>query len=247
MDRHLLLTVLRRYWIEIKYTIILLVLVGGLFWLVSYDVFDGVERRVNTAMDRLAEYGAVGMFLIALPSNMSLVFVVPYNLPMFSLLLYVESVWEVVWLGTTTGVGAGIGELLSYAVAHAIVARVEDIEDSALFRWTRRTIDRRPGLIPLLVWLASATPVPDLALIVPVALVKYPWRKMIIPMISGKIVQNVVVAFIFYYAADSASHLVSRDINFDLAALIVLLFVLVIAYQIEKAHAAEQNAGHPDE
>ena len=245
MARDLLLRIgrtIREKRLEIKYTLLALVLGGGVIALAAHNAFAGIEDDVNALMDDLSHYGALGMFLIALPSNMTLVIQVPYNLPMFSLILYSSSIWRVILLGAATGLGGGIGEVVSYGVAHALLTSVEDLEKSALFRWTRDSIKRRPGLIPWLVWLASATPLPDLVLIVPVAMIKYPWRKMIVPMISGKIVQNVIVALIFHLAADRAEGLASGGLRFDLAALIVVLFGVIIAYQIEKARLANGDA-----
>jgi uncharacterized membrane protein YdjX (TVP38/TMEM64 family) len=241
MDKNLLLTALYKRRIEIKYGIIALLVVGGLFLLAENHVFDGVGTDVNRIMDDLSGYGAIGMFLIALPSNTTLVILVPYNLPMFTLALYAHNVWDVIWLGAATGLGAGIGEVISYAVAHALIAKVDDLEDSGLFRWTNRQIKRRPALIPYLVFLASATPVPDLMLIVPVALVGYPWRKMVLPMVTGKVVQNVIVALIFRFAEHRVSSLASHDINIDFAAILVALFVIIIAYQIEKARLIKRS------
>jgi hypothetical protein len=230
-------TKLNRYRVEIKYCVITAVILAGLAALAALSVFDGLESVVNRAMDNLVDWGLIGMFLIGLPSNMTLILIIPYNMPMFTLVIYANSIWEVIALGIATGLGAGIGEATSYAVAHTIVNHVEDLEKSALFRWTKRTIERKPVLIPFFVWLASATPVPDAAIIVPMAMVKYPWQKMLVPMITGKVFQNVVVALIFRYATRSASHLASRNINFDMTAILVVLFVMVILYQIEKARA----------
>jgi hypothetical protein len=234
-EKNVLLKKLYEKRIEIKYVCIMLVLTGGLFLLVANHVFDGLEVRVNEFMDDMVAYGPLGMFLIALPSNTTLLLQVPYNLPMFSLLLYADTVWKIIWIGTATGIGAGIGEIFSYAVARAIIAKVQDIEDSALFRWTKVHIERHPGWIPYLVFLTSGVPIPDLMVIVPVAMVKYPWKKLIVPMIGGKIFQNVWVAFVFKFAADHVLALVSNDINLDLSVFIVMAFVMIIAYQIEKA------------
>jgi membrane protein YqaA with SNARE-associated domain len=245
MEGHLLLAILRARRIEIKYALITFVVLTTLGWLASHDIFAGVEGRVTSAMDRLAEWGLLGMFVIGLFSNMTLVIIVPYNLPMFTLVIYADSVWHALALGAATGLGGGIGEVTSYAVAHTLIKQVHDLEKSGLFRWTKRTIEKRPGLIPYFVWLASATPIPDASIIVPLAMVRYPWQKMIVPMITGKIVQNAAVALIFRLAANNASDLVSRDVNFDLTAILMVLFVIIIAYQIERARAAAKNNNAP--
>lgn len=244
MEGGLLLVKLRRYRIGIKYTLITLALLAVLGWLASHDVFDPIEGQVNRWMDTLSDYGLPGMFVIGLFSNMTLVIQVPYNLPMIPLVAYSESILEVIALGVATGIGAGLGEVASYAVAHSIVARVEDLENSALFRWTHASIEHRPHAIPFLLWLVSAVPIPDLAVIVPLAMIKYSWRKIIIPMVTGKIFMNVGVALIFKYATDQAEGLVSRDINFDLTAIIVVLFVMVVLYQVEASRAQLKTAPH---
>jgi membrane protein YqaA with SNARE-associated domain len=240
METNLLLTTLHEKRIEIKYVVIALALAGSLFLLASNNVFDGLEYRVNTMMVHLAAYGALGTFLIAVLSNWTLVIQVPYNLPMFTVILYADTLWEVVLIGAATGLGGGMGEVLSYGFARALIAKVDQIEDSALFRWTKKQIERRPGLIPYLVCFASAVPVPDVVMIVPVAMVKYPWRKVIAPMLIGKLFQNIVIALIFRYAADKASGLVSTNVNIDLAAILVALFVILIAYQIDKSRLANK-------
>lgn len=242
MEKNLLLTALHEKRIEVKYVIIALALAGGLYVLASNNVFDGLEFHVNAMMEHMSAYGALGTFLIALLSNWTLVIQVPYNLPMFTVLLYADAFWEVVLIGAATGVGGGIGEVLSYGFARALIARVDHIEDSALFRWTRRQIERRPALIPYLVLFASGFPVPDLVMIVPVAMVKYPWRKVIVPMLVGKVFQNIVVACLFRYAAHRASGLVTTNVNIDLTAVIVALFAIIIAYQIDKSRLATRLA-----
>jgi membrane protein YqaA with SNARE-associated domain len=212
--------------------------------LAACHVFDSIEADVNAAMAHGTKFGVLGVFLIALGSNWTLIIQVPYNLPMMSLLIYADSPWEVLLIGTATGLGGGGGEALSYGIARAVTARVDDLENSALFRWTRRQIARRPMLIPFLVWFVSAVPLPDALILVPVAMVKYPWRKLIVPILIGKVIQNIYVAFLFYYATEWASGLIATDLNIDLAAAIVVIFVLIIAYQIEKTQTADRAAAN---
>ncbi|RPI97116.1 MAG: hypothetical protein EHM39_09980 [Chloroflexi bacterium] len=231
------MTFLRTYRIEIKYVVLTAAFLSIAAGLNTLGAFRGIEDRVNALMDRLVTWGYVGLFVIGLLSNITLVFLIPYALPLLTLSVYADSLLEVVGLGISTGIGAGIGELTSYTVAHALVSRVDDLEDSAFFRWTRRTIDHRPRLIPLLVFMASGTPVPDAVIIVPLAMIQYPWPKMIVPMIGGKIFQNVVMALVYRVAADLVQALVSDSVHFDMTASLAMVFVMLIAYQIEKARA----------
>ena len=232
---------LARRRIEIKYLSIAACCLAIFVVASSQHWFDGLEEHANALMERLADYGPLGMFLIAAPSNMTLVIQMPYNLTMFTLILYADSVWEVIALGMGTGIGAGVGGTISYGVARVLIAQVSDLEQSRLFQWVKRNISHRPRLIPWLVWLAAATPLPDLVLLVPVALSRYPWRRLLFPMLIGKAVHNIGLALLFYYGMDSLSGLVSHDINLDFATIIVLVFGLSIAYQVEKARDAKQS------
>jgi membrane protein YqaA with SNARE-associated domain len=243
MEGHLLLTFLRNNRIGLKYTLFTVIILVVLGVLAAEDVFAGIENSVNSAMDTLADYGLIGMFTIALFSNMTLVIQVPYNLPMFTLIVYADSILDVLALGVATGIGSGIGATASYAVARTIVARVEDLEKSALFRWVKSKMERHPILIPFLIFLGSGTPVPDFSFIVPLAMIKYPWKNVLIPMVAGKIFQNVIIALLFRYAANSANTLVANSLNFDLTAGIVIIFLMVIGYQIEKGRADQGTNG----
>lgn len=244
MEGPLLLTFLRNNRIGIKYTILTAIILAVLGVLASRDVFAGIENSLNNAMDTLADHGLIGMFTIALFSNVTLVIQIPYNLPMFTLIIYADTLLDVTALGVATGIGAGLGATISYGVAQNLVARVEDLEKSALFRWVKSKMERHPVFIPFLIFLGSGTPVPDFSFIVPLAMVKYPWKKVLMPMVVGKIVQNVYVAFLFRYASNSASALVSNDINFDLTAGLVIVFIMIIAYQVEKARTDQGKNGH---
>jgi hypothetical protein len=59
--------------------------------------------------------------------------------------------------------------------------------------------------------------------------------------VTGKVVQNVIVALIFRFAEHRVSSLASHDINIDFAAILVALFVIIIAYQIEKARLIKRS------
>ncbi len=235
-----------KYRIELKYLLLTLLVLTAMAWIASYGLLDGVERDVNRTMDRLTDYGYPGLFLIALASNVTLVFVIPYALPLLTLATYAETIGKVVALGTSAGLGAGIGELTSYTVAHTLVRSVEDLEESPLVQWGQRVVREHPRLIPVLVWLASGTPVPDMIILVPLAMIRYPWRKLLIPMVTGKVFQNVVMALVYHWGAELVERMLARDANFDATASISVIFVMFILYQVEKsraqARAAEANS-----
>ena len=99
--------------IEIKYAVITLAVLGALGWLITNDALAGIEGQVTSVMERVSKWGMPGMFLIGLFSNMTLVIVVPYNLPLFTLVIYADSLWEVLALGAAGQGGAVARHLLT--------------------------------------------------------------------------------------------------------------------------------------
>jgi membrane protein YqaA with SNARE-associated domain len=229
---------MRRYRVEIKFLLLSIFLLGSLFILAQNDVFGGLEDDVNHFMDNMSELGVVGVFIVALIANSSLLIQVPYTLPMLSVAVYTDDLPGLVILGIATGMGAGIGEIVSYAIASNIAAHIRELSKSSLFRWIRDTINRHPHLIPFFVFIGAAFPIPDDLIVMPLAVINYPIRKLMIPMFTGKILHNFTIAFVFHYATSQAKGMISRDVNVDLSLGILVIFILVIGYQVEKARVS---------
>lgn len=227
---------LDHYRIELKWTVVVLFLLAGLILLRPTPVLSGFEARVNDGMDWLTARGMGGIFVIALLANATLVILLPYTLPLMTLTIYAASLGEALGFGAAAGLGAGIGTILSYSLAQSLVTRVETLESSIVFRWTRRTIEREPRSIPLFAWLVASTPVPNPAVLVPLAMINYPWRKLLVPVLAGKIAQNVCMALVYFNAAAQIEHRLADDINFDMTVLFAVIFVAYIACQIEHMH-----------
>ncbi|MCI0711728.1 MAG: hypothetical protein L0154_16345 [Chloroflexi bacterium] len=230
---------LGRYRLEIKYGLITTTLLVGLLWLANNHVLDGLQGSVTSFMDSMAGLGVFGVFIVALIANGSLLIQVPYTLPMLSVALYSDNLLELLVLGTATGVGAGLGEIVSYAIAYNIAAQIHELSKSALFRWIRRTIHEHPHTIPVMVFVAALIPIPDDLVIMPLAMISYPVRKLMLPMFSGKVIHNVAVSFVFHYATDTVQGQVSGDVDVDLSLGILIVFVMIMLYQIEKVRQSQ--------
>jgi uncharacterized membrane protein YdjX (TVP38/TMEM64 family) len=220
---------------EVKYGLISVVLFGGLILLDAVDAFGGLGNDVVRAMDTLASLGYVGIFVIALVANASILIQIPYTLPLLSAALGGASLSHMLTLGLVAGVGAGIGEIISYKVADVVIARNPELPRGAMFQWVARNVDTHPRRTWLAIFAVAATPLPDDAVVVPLAVVKYGMRRFAPPMFLGKITHNVVVAVLFTAFASWASTHVSKTTSTDLAIALVIAFVLVVFYQAEKA------------
>jgi membrane protein DedA with SNARE-associated domain len=231
----------RRLSLEQKYAAIAIVVVGGFVLAHVLGAFSGVNNTVDDGINRLAGAGSIGIFLIALIANLSILVQIPYTLPLLSAALSGASLQSIMMLGLASGLGAGIGSVASYKVAEALVARSPRVPQGRLFRWVARSVEDSPRLTSTTIFLVATSPLPDGAVVIPLAVVRYGMRRLAVPLFLGKLVHNIVLALLFYaFASWSADH-VSQKASTELAVLVALLFMVLVAYNAEKARTAEQR------
>lgn len=225
----------RRLSIELKYAVFAVVLLALFVVLHAAGAFSGVNETVNEGIDWLAGLGSVGLFFIALVANLSILVQIPYTLPLLSAALGGASLPSMLLLGLASGLGAGIGAVLSYKVADALVAHTPGLPQGRLFRWVDRNVDERPRATAFVIFLVGLSPLPDGTVVVPLAVVHYGMRRLAVPLFLGKLAHNLVLALLFYgFASWSAQH-VSKKASTDLALVVAVLFMLLVAYHAEKA------------
>jgi len=221
--------------VELKYATIAVFIVGIFVVLHVAGVFSDVNDTVTDGIDRLAGLGSIGIFLIALIANLSILVQIPYTLPLLSAALGGANLQSVMTLGLASGLGAGIGAVASYKVADALVAKTPHLPEGRLFQWIGRNVDDRPRLTAFGIFLVGVSPLPDGAVVVPLAVVHYGMRRLAVPLFLGKLVHNLLFAFLFYaFASWSAEH-VSQKASTELAVLVAVLFMVMVAYHAEKA------------
>lgn len=238
----------RRLSLELKYAAIAVTIVFSFVVLHAFGAFSGVNDTVTDGVNRLAGLGLIGIFLIALVANLSILVQIPYTLPLLSAALGGASLQNVMGLGLASGLGAGIGAVASYKVADALVGKSQRLPDGRMFRWIGRNVDDRPRATVLAIFLIGLSPLPDGAVVVPLAVVHYGMRRLAVPLFLGKFFHNVLLALIFYgFASWSAEH-VSEKASTELAVLVAVLFMVLVGYHAEKARAAmrESPADHPE-
>jgi hypothetical protein len=233
----------RRLSLELKYAAIAVLIVLLFVLLHLGGAFSGVNDTVTDGVNRLAEFGLVGIFLIALVSNLSILVQIPYTLPLLSAALGGASLQNVLGLGLASGLGAGIGAVASYKVADALVAKTPGLPEGRTFRWIARNVDDRPRATSFGIFLVALSPLPDGAVVVPLAVVHYGMRRLAVPLFLGKFFHNVLLALLFYAFASWSSDHVSEKASTELAVLVAVLFMVLVGYHAEKARAAMRAAG----
>jgi hypothetical protein len=225
----------RRLSLERKYAAIAILVVLLFVVLHAAGAFSGVNDTVTDGVNHLAGFGLVGIFVIALLANLSILVQIPYTLPLLSAALGGASLQNMLGLGLASGLGAAIGAVASYKVADAFVAKTPAQPDSRFFRWIARNVDDRPRATTFAIFLVGLSPLPDGAVVVPLAVVHYGMRKLAVPLFLGKLAHNLLLALLFYaFASWSADH-VSEKASTELAVFVAALFMVLVAYHAEKA------------
>lgn len=236
----------RRLSLELKYAAIAVSIVALFVLLHALGAFSGVNDTVTDGVDRLAGLGSIGIFLIALIANLSILVQIPYTLPLLSAALGGASLQSVMTLGLASGLGAGVGAVASYKVADALVGKNPRMPEGRLFRWIGRNVDDRPRATALAIFLVGMSPLPDGAVVVPLAVIHYGMRRLAVPLFLGKLAHNLLLALLFYaFASWSAEH-VSQKASTELAILVAVLFMVLVGYHAEKARGALRAAGAAD-
>jgi hypothetical protein len=231
--------------VELKYATLAVLIVAVFVVLHAAGAFSGLNDTVTDGVDRLAGFGSIGIFLIALIANLSILIQIPYTLPLLSAALGGASLQSIMTLGLASGLGAGIGAVASYKVADALVAKSPHLPEGKLFRWIGRNVDDRPRLTKVGIFLVGVSPLPDGAVVVPLAVVHYGMRRLAVPLFLGKLVHNLLFALLCYaFASWSANH-VSQKASTELAILVAFLFMVLVAYHAEKARAGLRDLDEP--
>lgn len=228
---------LTTYRIEIKYSLITLALLVGLVALDRTQALSGLDTAIDDLFDLMSGLGFVGIFIVAVIGNSALLMHIPYTVPLLSLALGGVSLDRMLLMGVASGLGAAFGEIVSYGISLKILGENSTLERSSLLQWVKRMVNSHPRMIPLLLFVYAVSPLPDDTVIIPLAMVRYGLKQILPPLFTGKVAHNLVVAALFYYFTSWSADRVSTTVQVDLALGILILFVMVILYQMERTRA----------
>lgn len=245
MESNLLLDKLRDYRIEIKYLFFTALSIALVMFFTQSNALQGLQDGMEDIIEWVANEegligGSIGLFVLALIANTSLLVQVPYTVPLINIALISDSLLKLLILSIFTGMGAGLGEINSYMIARGLSAPIGSPDDSKLYRWLKKTIEERPRSIPIMVFIGAASVLPDDLVIWPLAIAKYPVKKILFPMFTGKILHNFALAVIAFYGVKLIDPN-DATVRVDWTIAILVLFVLYIMYQIEKARLKQSE------
>jgi hypothetical protein len=231
----------RRITLELKYAVISVLVIALFVVLQTSSALSGVNETVNEGVDELARLGSIGVFVVALIANVSIIIQIPYTLPLLSAALGGADFVSMLLLGVASGLGAGIGAVLAYKVADIVVLRSGAEPDGRMSRWIARNTGTRPKLTSLVIFLVALSPLPDGTIVMPLAMIHYGMRRLATPLFLGKFFHNVLLALLFWAFASWAQDHVSKQATTGLALAVALIFMIVVAYNAEKARATRRT------
>lgn len=134
-------------------------------------------------------------FIFSTFGNTSVLIVFPYAFIVWQISL-VYPYWYL--LGIISGLGAGIGEVTSYLVGLGIGTskKIKESEIGEKFMQIKRKFERKPALIPVTVFTFAITPLPDDMILVPFGIMKYPYYKVVVPCMLGKMAMCTLISFL---------------------------------------------------
>ncbi|MGB8022466.1 MAG: hypothetical protein WCF04_14645 [Candidatus Nanopelagicales bacterium] len=238
---------LRSHRLEVQFGSAAAILIGALIWLERSGTLARWATALEPMLQALAGLGIVGAFLLGLVGNSSVMLQVPYTIPMLSAAIAGAPLPYLLALGVAAGLGATAGEMVSYAIADQILRR-EDLTASGLFRWVDGTVRAHPRAIPWLVFGFAVTLLPDDAVLIPLAMIRYGAGRVVVPLLLGKLGYCLGSAVVFHLAGEQAGSWLTPHATADVAVLGLVAFFVVIAYQVAKGRrsptARSEQAAH---
>jgi len=139
----------------------------------------------------LGNWGYLGIFLVMLLNNATVIFPAPGLLAVFA----AGGAYNFVAVGLVGGLGAALGELTGYLFGYGSLAFVKE-EKNRLYLRIEKWMARN-GFFTILVLAAIPNPFFDLAGITAGAL-KYPWQRFLFACIIGQVIKATALAWLGY-------------------------------------------------
>lgn len=168
--------------------------------------------------------GYFGVFLLGLLGAAS--FFIPLPTTVGLLGVAALRIFDPTLLALAFGIGAGIGQLTSYAVGYVGRAIVDKKNERRLA--AMMNIFDRFGIM-LVIFIFALTPLPDSVLFIPLGLVRYPVRKVFLASLLGKIAMSLIITHFGGFLGQT----LTDNWIFTIVTIILLVLVVVAMFKID--------------
>lgn len=188
----------------------------------------------------LTNYGLLGAFLNSFISNASLGMPIPYTPFFLFLASQAQSTAFLITLIVVSAVGCTLGEIVSFYVGRGVSTAL--LKENRTAAFIREVAEKRPKLISLCLFLGAATPFPDDLIVIPLGLMNYPARLMVLPIFLGKALFLGVMAYLGRYAYITAADYMDLG-GIDPTIVVVGVIALVLFMIYWGKRGAEKKSG----
>ena len=166
------------------------VLVYGFIVILIPDTAAASTDFYYWIMGAASALGYSGAFAVSFLGNATILVPFPYVIIPFVL---GADMGHNPWLvGLVSGVGAAMGEMTGYLAGYYGGSFLKEKDNINGFR---EYVQRRPSMMPLMIWFLAATPIPDDLLIVPLGVARYSWWRVFVPLLIGKTIFLTAIAW----------------------------------------------------
>lgn len=138
----------------------------------------------------------------------------------------------------SSSIAAALGEFTAYLagmIGNKLAQSKEEYKEKV--DNLKKLLESKPKLVPILIYLMGATPLPDDVLLVPLGLARYGWLKSIIPTFLGKLTMIFILVFggIFFSGLISPPTEAPGPYDWvnDLFVLFVIILVVYAVFKVD--------------
>jgi len=169
-------------------------------------------------------------FLISIFGNTTVFVPIPYTAVVFIMTSQVGL--DPLLLGLISGLGAAMGELTSYALGAGGGRYLEGHGYSKRFSSLHTFLLEHRRLVPLVIYLFAATPLPDDIIMVPLGIIRYGLMRTLIPCFLGKTTLLIIIGFIGSFLSGLGESLLGDPVTGILFDLATIAFIITSVYVI---------------
>jgi membrane protein YqaA with SNARE-associated domain len=185
------------------------------------------------------DYGYFGIFFISFIGSVSVVFPVPYTIVIYLM----GAVLNPVFIAVSSGLGSALGEFSGYVLGYYGRAVISE-ERRRKMEYMVKLFDRYG---PAAIFFFALTPLPDDLLFIPLGVMHYPFWKIFIPALVGKIFMSLILAYAGQQSIElievvfGGSGLLGTVITITLLAVIIVAIVKIDWEKLFEKHVGSKS------
>lgn len=199
----------------------------------------GIAESISGFANVIRDWGESGpsrynaylvSFLISIFGNTTIFIPFPYTA--FVFIMTSQLGLDPLLLGLISGLGAAIGELSSYALGAGGGRYLESHGYSKRFSSLHTFLLEHRRLVPLVIYLFAASPLPDDIIMVPLGIIRYGLMRTLVPCFLGKTTLLIIIGYFGSFLSGLGESLLEDPVTGILFDLVTIAFIITLVYVI---------------